>query len=176
MSRYSKSEAEGECGPAENQRDRPSTPIAAELYEHFERGGSIADGVRLVESLERASRRSESAPRGSRLSANWQPSRVDIVFALDRGLPRAGIDIEAEKFRNYWIAKSGKDAAKRDWPATWRNWIIKTMEKGNGLADWGQGPGTDFAPRRASSGYDPTLAGVARFAAKRGLFGGPERK
>lgn len=28
----------------------------------------------------------------------------------------------AGKFRNHWVAKSGKDATKIDWYATWQNW------------------------------------------------------
>lgn len=28
-------------------------------------------------------------------------------------------------FRNYWVAKSGRDAAKLDWEATWHNWVLK---------------------------------------------------
>lgn len=27
-----------------------------------------------------------------------------------------------ESFKDYWISKSGKDATKLDWRATWRNW------------------------------------------------------
>jgi len=30
---------------------------------------------------------------------------------------------EADIFRDYWSAKSGKDASKKSWLATWRNWI-----------------------------------------------------
>lgn len=29
----------------------------------------------------------------------------------------------AERFRDHWIAKPGKDGRKLDWPATWRNWV-----------------------------------------------------
>jgi hypothetical protein len=32
------------------------------------------------------------------------------------------VRIEADKFRDFWHSKSGKDAAKMDWQATWRNW------------------------------------------------------
>lgn len=32
-------------------------------------------------------------------------------------------DYEWPKFRDYWLGKAGKDAAKLDWFATWRNWI-----------------------------------------------------
>lgn len=34
-----------------------------------------------------------------------------------------GIDrIEIEKFKDHWVSKSGKDATKKDWYATFRNW------------------------------------------------------
>lgn len=35
---------------------------------------------------------------------------------------------ETEKFRNYWAAKAGKDAAKLDWSKTWRNWLLRASE------------------------------------------------
>lgn len=150
----------------------PSTPIAAELHAHFERGGSPADGVKLVEILERAGARSLTTTkprakqeRGSRLPVDWQPSPAEVAFALDRGMPRARVDNEAEKFRNYWTAKSGTGATKRDWCATWRNWIITAMERSNGPASYrGQGPGTSNPSRRAATGSDAILAGMGRLA------------
>lgn len=36
---------------------------------------------------------------------------------------------ETEKFRNYWRSKSGKDATKLDWPATWRNWMLTAADR-----------------------------------------------
>lgn len=44
-------------------------------------------------------------------------------------MPQAVITSEAEKFRNYWVSKTGKDATKADWPATWQNWILRTCEQ-----------------------------------------------
>lgn len=35
----------------------------------------------------------------------------------------------AENFRDYWIAKSGKDAVKRDWKATWRMWVRRESDQ-----------------------------------------------
>ena len=46
------------------------------------------------------------------------PELLDVMIAL-----------EAEKFRNYWVARSGAGAIKRDWSATWRNWILNAMER-----------------------------------------------
>lgn len=36
------------------------------------------------------------------------------------------IAVEAERFRDYWHAKAGKDGRKLDWQATWRNWVRGT--------------------------------------------------
>ena len=32
------------------------------------------------------------------------------------------VRVEAEKFRDFWCSKAGREAAKLDWQATWRNW------------------------------------------------------
>ena len=69
--------------------------------------------------------------RGTRLQANWQPSAEDIAYARRQGLDDDAINREAEIFRNHWIAKSGRDAAKRDWHATWRNWCRRAIEFGD---------------------------------------------
>ena len=31
-------------------------------------------------------------------------------------------------FRDFWLAKAGKDAAKVDWQATWRGWIRRKFD------------------------------------------------
>lgn len=38
----------------------------------------------------------------------------------------------SEKFRDYWLAKSGQSATKRDWFAVWRNWVREEREQVNG--------------------------------------------
>jgi hypothetical protein len=150
-----------------------TAPIAAKLRDHFANGGTIAEGIKLVELLERAGIRASdrSQPRalkvsrGSRLSGDWYPSPHEIAFALDRGMPRLRINTEIEKFRNYWIAKSGASATKRDWSATWRNWIITAMERGNGPTTYGgRGPGTFTPSGRPTIGSDAIVAGMGRLA------------
>ncbi len=37
------------------------------------------------------------------------------------------VEREAEKFRDFWIAKPGKDGTKADWFATWRNWARRAF-------------------------------------------------
>ena len=36
---------------------------------------------------------------------------------------------EIDKFRDYWIAKAGDNATKKDWSATWRNWCRNAHER-----------------------------------------------
>ncbi|WP_254472612.1 hypothetical protein [Bartonella sp. B1098] len=60
------------------------------------------------------------ANRGCRLPADFEP---DYDFAIEEGLPPERVKVEIAKFRDYWNAKTGKDASKRDWQATWRNWV-----------------------------------------------------
>ena len=55
------------------------------------------------------------------------------------GKPPIDLALEAEKFQNFWAAKSGKDATKVDWRATWRNWTLNTNGVyANGKANSGQ--------------------------------------
>lgn len=77
-----------------------------------------------VEAVADATRPNES--RSSRLSDDWVPTQDDLQFARARGLSSAEIDTEGIKFRNYWTAKAGKDATKRNWGRTWQNWILNS--------------------------------------------------
>ena len=70
-----------------------------------------------------------SPPKAARLSSEWQPSEIDRAYAVAKGFNPSAIAIAAERFRNFWTAKSGKDAAKLDWSATWRNWILNDLER-----------------------------------------------
>lgn len=49
-------------------------------------------------------------PWGEWARAKYPHWTADIVSAI------------AGNFRNYWVAKAGKDATKLDWRATWENW------------------------------------------------------
>jgi hypothetical protein len=65
--------------------------------------------------------------RGTRLAPDWEPTQADLNFAIT-SLPEARMRAEIEKFRDYWFSKSGKDATKNDWSATWRNWVRRASE------------------------------------------------
>ena len=63
----------------------------------------------------------EGIARASRLPASWTlPEAWRDWAKVDR--PDLDPDRTADRFRDYWCAKAGKDGAKLDWHATWRNW------------------------------------------------------
>lgn len=74
--------------------------------------------------------------RGTRLPDGWVLPKAWGEWAASEGWAEAVIRIEAEKFKDYWTGKPGKDAVKLDWLATWRNWMRnskspKSIEGGN---------------------------------------------
>jgi hypothetical protein len=61
-------------------------------------------------------------PRASRLSPEWSlPDEWRAWARTER--PDLDVAKTADDFRDYWHAKSGKDATKLDWLATWRKWV-----------------------------------------------------
>jgi hypothetical protein len=66
--------------------------------------------------------------RATRLPDDWMPTAEDGTFAIDQGLTPAEAQAEFDKFRDHWKAKSGRDATKVDWSATWRNWIRNAVK------------------------------------------------
>ncbi|WP_336293962.1 YdaU family protein [Bartonella sp. CB169] len=65
-------------------------------------------------------------PEGRPLPADWQ---ADIHAAISEGLSEEQARWQEKKFRDYWHAKSGKEALKADWQATWRNWFRHEIER-----------------------------------------------
>jgi hypothetical protein len=62
--------------------------------------------------------------RGSRLPEDWTPP-LDVIAEMRAECPHVDQKFELRKFRDYWIDKTGKDAMKRTWVGTYRNWIRK---------------------------------------------------
>jgi len=61
--------------------------------------------------------------RATRLSPEWFLPSDWGDWALSEGWPESVIRAEAAKFKDYWTSKAGRDAAKMDWGATFRNWM-----------------------------------------------------
>lgn len=66
---------------------------------------------------------SKKSDRGSRLPNDWAIPDEYREAAKAMGASEHLIANEAERFRDFWIAKAGKDGVKLDWLATWRNWV-----------------------------------------------------
>ena len=65
---------------------------------------------------------SAKSPRGTALPETW--TLPDDWKTWAEGA-RSDVDVltVADSFRDYWVAKPGKDGRKADWLATWRNWV-----------------------------------------------------
>lgn len=64
---------------------------------------------------------------GCRIPDDFEPTEEMVEWAKTN-TPGVSISLENQKFKNYYKAKSGKDAAKLDWEATWQNWLINAQE------------------------------------------------
>jgi len=73
---------------------------------------------------------SSSRPRtrGTRIPDDFAVSAAMVAWARDR-VPTVDGRHETEKFINYWQSASGQKAVKRDWEATWRNWMLTAAER-----------------------------------------------
>lgn len=107
---------------------------------------------------------SPASRRGMRLPTNWSLPKHCLDYALDHGMDPARVTIESEKFKNYWLAKAGAAATKRDWDATWRNWVLNAMERIHEGAGAYGGSGMPSGTRRATTGANAVLAGMGRVA------------
>lgn len=85
------------------------------------------------------------ATKGARLPDAWVLPRAWGVWAqtnpdLTGDWTDDHVRVTAQKFRNYWTAKPGRDAVKLDWFGTWQNWCLNpssapgTAQKSN--APW----------------------------------------
>lgn len=76
------------------------------------------------------------APKAKRLSPEWSLPKLWGEWTIDElGWTDGQVRAEADKFKDFWIAKAGKDGTKLDWSATWRNWCRNAKvqpEKQNG--------------------------------------------
>jgi hypothetical protein len=65
--------------------------------------------------------------RATRIPDDFAVTDSMVVWARKHA-PNVDGRVETEQFRDYWHAKSGKDATKLDWPATWRTWMRKAEQ------------------------------------------------
>lgn len=67
-----------------------------------------------------------SRKRATTLPEGWTPGpEPDLVKAVGGEVAARR---ELAKFRDYWIAQGGQKGRKKDWQATWRNWLRNSNE------------------------------------------------
>lgn len=71
--------------------------------------------------------RDPARKRATRIPDGYMPS-PDLIETMRAECPKVDLEAEHRKFVDYWRAKSGKDATKLDWDATWRNWVRRAKE------------------------------------------------
>ena len=65
---------------------------------------------------------SAKSPRGTALPKDWELPGDWRTWA-EKERPDVDPQTAADSFRDFWIAKPGKEGRKTDWQATWRNWV-----------------------------------------------------
>ena len=70
-----------------------------------------------------------SASRGSRFSGDTLPQDWFLWTRNELGWNEGRCDTVFQNFRDYWLAKAGKEAIKLDWAATWRKWCRTEADK-----------------------------------------------
>lgn len=77
----------------------------------------------------------DTAPRkrGSRIPDRFILSAEMKAWAADE-VPGLDVVAHTREFVDFWRAKSGRDATKVDWVATWRNWMRKAHRWQKGSA------------------------------------------
>ena len=120
----------------DEEKQLPNSPgTDTEISPQREEGGGKkeeVEGERKEEAAQDAAEPKAPSPvakKGTRLPADWEPSARNEQDALALGLPLLAQAIEARKFRDYWLGKSGRDATKVDWDATWRLWVTRACEQ-----------------------------------------------
>lgn len=68
-----------------------------------------------------------TARRGSRIPPDFTVTEDMKQWAREH-TPDVDGWYELQEFKDYWTARTGRDATKRDWVATWRRWMRRAQE------------------------------------------------
>jgi hypothetical protein len=89
----------------------------------------IALAVATCEQMRVAKPQKQDNPKASRLSSDFVFPPRWVGTATGMGLTHDEVSQQAFRFKDYWIARPGKDGCKLDWEATWRNWCRSFLER-----------------------------------------------
>ena len=72
----------------------------------------------------------KSGTQGTRIQKDWQPNTDTTKWAIEL-VGEDGVKWQIEKFKNYWLSKSGSRSVKVCWQRTFRSWIQNEIEWDN---------------------------------------------
>ncbi len=103
-----------------------------------------------------------SETRGTRLEEDWVLPNEWRAWAKETR-PDLHLDTVASCFRDHWISVGGVRGIKRNWLATWRNWVRREPKVGerkfsNGRPPWAILPRDDDKLPNHASVYGLTIA------------------
>lgn len=105
--------------------DPPETPARSDgIPSDFQTRDREGTGISPTDLRppERAPKRATRLPGDFVVPHEW---RGDGAAARERNsLPAINLNLEAEKFTNYWLSKPGQKGAHLDWHKTWINWCL----------------------------------------------------
>jgi hypothetical protein len=140
METQRKREARSSASDPENVRTESGQVSASDADVHADKLRSREEKRREEEYRRDASQAPPTtSPTGSRLPKAWSMPDDWKAWCLTNRPDLDPADV-AERFRDFWHGKAGKDGRKADWFATWRNWC--RAEKPNlravngGAGDW----------------------------------------
>lgn len=107
----------------ETPKTNDETPCNANERQETPRGEEMREEV--IDTAPSA-----KSPRGTALPETWTLPDDWKTWA-EGARPDVDVLTVADSFRDYWVAKPGKDGRKADWLATWRNWVRNQRSGGN---------------------------------------------
>lgn len=141
-------------------QSEPASPTAAVTPQRRRGDASKNNEVNEVMKVETGDKPLSVAPRkrsaATRLPVNWHPKALCPSTKAGQIADRRGpewLDTTLETFTNHWRAKSGKDATKADWQATWANWVIN-QDRIDGRS---RGNGNGRQSEQSRSGFGRTI-------------------
>lgn len=108
---------------SKEQEEYADAPLVLDPVSHNEATPNVVAGNDVTPKPENK--------KGSRITfTELTPELREQAIKVRPDLSPDQISFEFDCFLDYWRAKAGAGAVKRDWPATWRNWIRRSNQFG----------------------------------------------
>ena len=109
---------------SKEQEEYADAPLVLDSVSHNEATPNVVTGNDVTPKPEKEKKGSRITFTELTTELREQANKVRPDLSPDQ------IAFEFDCFLDYWRAKAGAGAVKRDWPATWRNWIRRSNQFG----------------------------------------------